>query len=831
MNTSKISSMEFGILSPEMIKSLATVRVVTSDLYDADGYPVDGGVMDPRMGVVDPGLRCRTCGASIGDCPGHFGYLELARPVIHVLYTKHVYQLLKATCSKCGKLLSRNPKSLDQVAKSPLKKCPHCGKQTKKLSFVKPYTYYLGKEELNPTQIREWFERIPDEELKKIGFNGGRPEWLILTLFPIPPVTMRPSITLETGERSEDDLTHKLVDIVRINQSLKENIDIGAPEFILNDLWELSQYHIATYFDNELTGVPQARHRSGRPLKGIIQRLKAKEGRIRGNLLGKRVNFSSRTVISPDPTISINEVGVPEIVAKELTIPEMITKLNIKKIKELIRKGEVNYLTRPDGRKIKVTEENKSDLVKGLGVGWGADRQLRDGDILLFNRQPSLHRVSIMVHRAKIVPYRTFRMNPSVCAPYNADFDGDEMNIHALQSEEARVEASMIMDVKNNIISPRFGGPLVGLDLDQISGAYLLSRKGTVFTKEEASQLFAMAGLDMDLPDKERFTGKELMSLMLPKELNMEFKASACRDCDECLKEKCSYDAWVSIRNGELKTGVLDSNAVGAFKGKLLNKVRRIVDEDRLKDFIDNLGKLAVSYLMTRGFSIGISDLDLPPNVHRKIQREIENAEKEANNLVVKFNKGKMKALPGMTTEESLETQILSVLAEGLNRVSDIVIKNIKESDIIHMSRSGAKGSNINTTQMAAVVGSETILGKRIQRGYLNRITPHFKQGDLSPAAHGFVARGFKQGLTPFEFFWNVMNGREGLMDKSLRTRKSGYMQRRLMNSLQDLKVMMDLTIRDSSSNIIQFFAGEDGIDTTKSDWGNLNWKDHIMYG
>lgn len=830
MNTSKISSMEFGILSPQMIKSLATVRIVTSDLYDADGYPVDGGVMDPRMGVVDPGLRCRTCGGTIGDCPGHFGYLELARPVIHVLYTKQIYQLLKATCSKCGRLLHKDPKSLYQVSKNPLKKCPHCGKQTKKVSFAKPYTYYHGKDELNPSQIREWFERIPDSELKKIGFNGGRPEWLILTLFPIPPVTMRPSITLETGERSEDDLTHKLVDIVRINQSLKENIDIGAPEFILNDLWELSQYHVATYFDNELTGVPQARHRSGRPLKGIVQRLKAKEGRIRGNLLGKRVDFSSRTVISPDPTLSINEVGIPEQVASELTIPETITPLNIKKIKKLINENKVNYVTRPDGRKIKVTDENKSDLLKNLTNGWSVDRQLQNGDIVLFNRQPSLHRVSIMVHKVRVMPYRTFRLNPSVCAPYNADFDGDEMNIHALQSEEARVEASMIMDVKNNIISPRFGGPLVGLDLDQISGIYLLTRKENVMTKEEAAQLFANAGLDVDLPDKEKITGKEIVSMMLPKELNMEFKTNACKECENCMKEKCEYDCWVSIKNGELRSGALGSNAVGAFKGRIINKVRRILDEEKLKNFIDNLGKLGIAYLMLRGFSIGISDLDLPSGAKKKIEREIDNAQKEANDLVVKFDKGKLKVLPGMTPEESLETQILSVLAEGLNKVSDIMINNIKESDIIHMTNSGAKGSNINTTQMAAVVGSETILGKRIHRGYLNRVTSHFEPGDLSPAAHGFVARGFKQGLTPIEFFWNVMNGREGLMDKSLRTRKSGYMQRRLMNSLQDLKVTEDLTLRDSNGNIIQFMVGEDGIDPTKSDWGRLNWQDYVEH-
>ncbi len=804
----KINSLEFGVLSPDLIRSIATVRIVTSDLYDADGYPVDGGVMDPRLGVIDPGLRCRTCAGNIGECPGHFGYLELARPIINTVYIKFIYLLLKYSCKKCGRVMTKK-----ELEKSKGKKCPFCETPLAKVSFVKPYTYYEEKEELNPMQIREWFEKIPSEDLKKIGFNGGRAEWMILTLFPIPPVTIRPSITLEGGERSEDDLTHKLVDIVRINQSLKENIDIGAPEFILNDLWELLQYHIATYFDNELTGIPQARHRSGRPLKGIMQRLKAKEGRIRGNLLGKRVNYSSRTVISPDPRLSINEVGVPEVVAKELTVPEFVTSMNINYIKKLINDDKVNYITRPDGRKIKVGKDNKKDLIGNIAVGWSIDRQLKDGDIVLFNRQPSLHRISIMAHRVKVMPYRTFRMNPSVCPPYNADFDGDEMNLHALQTMEAKVESSLLMEVQNNIISPKFGGPIIGLDLDQISGIYLLTQKDTVLTKEEVAQILGSAGIDIDLPDKEKFHGREVVSLLLPKRLNMEYEKAGKK---------------IIIRNGELLEGYLDANAVGAFKGKIISKIRRLESNQVVRDFIDNTGRLGVAYLMKRGFSIGLSDLDLPPRIQIEIHAEIQKAERNSNKLIDDYNHGRLKVLPGMTIKESLEAQILNVLATGLNKISEIVIKNIKHSDILVMSEAGAKGSNINTTQMAACVGSETVLGKRIESGYFGRTLPHFKAGDLSAIAHGFVARGFKQGLTPFEFFWNIMNGREGLMDKSLRTRKSGYMQRRLVNALQDLKVYPDYTVRGAEGEIIQFVAGEDKIDPTKSDWGELDWKTHI---
>ncbi len=824
---SVIDSMSFSIMSPETVKSLATVRIITSDLYDADGYPVEGGAMDPRMGVVDPGLHCRTCSGGIGDCPGHFGYLELARPIIHVLYTKTVYTLLKIMCRKCNKIMSKKGSSLKNLARSPPQKCPHCDAKQGKIVFEKPYTFYEGKrkEELNPTTIRERFEKIPEKDLKAAGFRGGRPEWLILTLFPVPPVTMRPSITLEGGERSEDDLTHKLVDIIRINQSLKENIDIGAPEFILNDLWELIQYHVSTYFDNELTGIPIARHRSGRPLKGVIQRLKAKEGRIRNNLLGKRVNFSARTVISPDPRISINEVGVPEVITRELTVAEYLTKINMKEIKGLITEGRINYVTRPDGRRIKVTDENKKEIRDNIATGWTAERQLRDNDIVLFNRQPSLHRMSMMAHRVRVMPYQTFRISPSVCPPYNADFDGDEMNLHVPQTEEAKTEAAFLMEVQNNITSPKFGGPIIGLDLDQISGMYLLTRKGTVLNREEVLQILGNAGIDMNLPEKDKLTGKEVLSLFLPKGLDITFKANCCKRCDTCLREKCPNDAWVIVKNGVIKQGTIDSSAVGAFKGKLLGKMMRVAGNLFVKDFIDLAGRLGVAYLMRRGFSLGISDLDLPQKINEVIKEEIKKAETESDMLIDQYNKGEMRVLPGMTQENSLEAQILNVLASGLSRISDIVRENIRMNDIIVMVNSGAKGNLVNTTQMSSCVGQEAIMGQRIKRGYYNRTLPHFKRGDLSAKSHGFVARGFKQALTPFEVFWNIMNGREGLMDKSLRTRKSGYMQRRLVNALQDLKVMRDKTVRNSAGRVVQFLAGEDGINPAKSDWGTIDWR------
>ncbi|MDD3985213.1 MAG: DNA-directed RNA polymerase subunit A', partial [Methanobacterium sp.] len=340
----KISQINFGLMSPENIRKMSVTKIVTPDTYDEDGYPIEAGLMDPRLGVIDPGLRCRSCGSKGGDCQGHFGHINLARPVIHVGFADTIHKILRSTCKDCGHVLLtesemvdyrekienhiKNEESITAIIKeiytvARRDKCPHCAEEQEDVKIDKPVSIVEGNYKLTASEVRERLETIPQDEYIFVGINHNiaKPEWMILTVLPVPPVTVRPSITLETGERSEDDLTHKLVDILRINQRLKENMEAGAPQLIVEDLWELLQYHVTTYFDNEASGVPPARHRSGRPLKTLAQRLKGKEGRFRSNLSGKRVNFSARTVISPDPNISINEVGVPEMIATEVTVP------------------------------------------------------------------------------------------------------------------------------------------------------------------------------------------------------------------------------------------------------------------------------------------------------------------------------------------------------------------------------------------------------------------------------------------------------------------------------------------------------------------------------
>jgi len=834
-----VSRIEFGVLNPDMIKKMSVARITKTELYDQEGYPIEGGLMDPRLGVVDPGVRCRVCGGSVGECQGHFGILDMTRPIVHVHYAKFLFSLLKLFCANCSRALmdeadiqtvKEKKYKIKDVAKLIHKKCPYCGSEQPKLKFIKPYTFVEDKGTLTAASLRERLAKMTDDDLKTIGVTI-RPEWLVITLLPISPVTVRPSITLETGERSEDDLTHKLVDIVRINERLRENIDLGAPDFIIEDLWELLQYHVSTYFDNEISGVPPARHRSGRILKTLSQRLKTKEGRFRGNLAGKRVNFSARTVISPDPMIDIDEVGVPDSIARELTLPVRVNAGNKAGLQEIVLSGSesnggANYVIRPDGHRKKVTDFNKADIATELDTGFIVERHIHDGDIVLFNRQPSLHRMSIMAHRVRVMPFRTFRLNVAVCPPYNADFDGDEMNLHVPQTEEAQAEARSLMAVQKNIRSPRFSGPIIGAHRDYVSGLYALTHGDREFTREEFIQMIRSVDSDMELPAKRTMTGKEIFSLFLPKTLNIEHKAKSCMGCDTCTKANCKHDAYVVIENGKLLKGAIDGAAVGAFSGKVLDKVEKDYGPTIVKKFIFDITRLAIQMVMMSAFSISISDQDMPEIAHTEITQTIGQVRKDVDAFIAEYERGDIKILPGRTAKDSLEAHIKKRLNKAIDEVEDIIAKYAKESFTLMMAKSGSRGSLVNLVQTAAMVGQEMVMGERIERGYFNRTFPHFKRGDISLESRGFVGRGFKDGLTPFEFFFDAINSRESLMDKSLKTRHSGYMERRLVGALQDLKVEYDGTVRDSAKHIVEFVPGEDNLDPSKVTRAGLNLKD-----
>lgn len=847
----KVASVEFGMLSPEIIKKMGVVRIVTPELYDADGFPVEGGLMDSRMGIIDPGLPCKTCGSKVKECPGHFGYIELARPVIHIQYAPLIYRVLRGTCKECSRVLldeakieeykgllkqyeqgvMLSPKLFKNIEESikSTGKCPHCGAKQKKVKFIKPMTFIEEGKKLTSIDIRSRLERVPDSDIIFFGFMPGisRPEWALLTLLPVSPTTVRPSITLENGQRSEDDLTHKLGDIMRTNQRLFENLNAGAPEVIIEDLWELLQYHITTLFNNNVSQVPPARHRSGRPLKTLADRIKSKEGRFRRNLAGKRVNYCARTVVSPDAYLSVDEVGVPQVIASQVTYPEKVTSWNIKWLKELIKRGPneypgANYVITLDDKKKRITEETKKAILDELVEGYVVERHMIDGDRIIFNRQPSLHRMSMMSHTVRVLPGRTFRLNLCTTVPYNADFDGDEMNLHFPQTPEAQAEAEILMNVKHHLITPRYGLPIIGCKHAHISGNYILTGDETVFTRKDAMQLLYGIGIEKEF-EKEKITGKEIFSVLLPPDFDYEGKTNACKKCDTCKKEECPYNAYIIVRNGQLKKGRIDAKSIGSEKGRLLHKLIIEYGADVSKEFLDKASLLGIRVLREKGMTVAISDTDVPVKVRKKIDEVLDLSEKRVKALIEKFEEKKMEALPGRTTEETLELRVINILNRARNQCGEIVSENALPSGTMTMAMSGARGSLLNLALIAACVGQQDLRGERINKGYDRRTLPHFKKDDFSGEPHGFIKHGYKQGLTPFEFFFHSMTGRDSLMDTSMRTPKSGYLQRRLINALQDLKVTSDLSVRNGDNEVIQFAYGEDGVDVSRSDHGKVS--------
>ena len=858
----RIGKIEFGLLSPKEIRTMSVRKIIWADTYDDDGFPYPQGLMDLHLGVIDPGLRCKTCDQKASECPGHFGHIELAKPVIHVGYTRLIRKLLRATCRSCSRLLL-SPEEIEKVvgtedeltgdvlSEKDIKKerlCPHCGEQQLKINFEKPTTFSEilmedGRKiehKLTPADIRARMEKIPDEDLRHLGINPdvARPEWTILTVLPVPPVTMRPSIILENGQRSEDDLTHKLVDIIRINQRFKENQDAGAPQLIIEDLWELLQYHVTTYLDNEVAGCPPARHRSGRPLKTLSQRLKGKDGRFRGSLSGKRVNFSARTVISPDPNLSVIEVGIPLAVANEMSIPVQVTPYNIEELRQMVLNGPTrtalgqpcgaNYVIRPDKRRLRLAEGNLETVAEQLEPYWTVERQIRDGDIVLFNRQPSLHRMSIMAHRVKVMDGRTFRLNPAVCPPYNADFDGDEMNLHIPQTEEARAEAAILVAVEENILSPRFGGPIIGGIHDHVSGIFLLTNQTRWFSKSEALYLTKnidvenLPGPGMTRNGESMWSNKQVFSMVLPKELNMVFKASSCQNCDTCKREICERDAYVRVIDGNLESGTIDKKAIGAFDGQIVHRIIRQYGMKRAAEFIDDITHLAIRAIMFDGFSFGIDDEDLSRTEYGQIDEVLRSAVLDVQRRIKIYEDGQLEPMPGRTPEETLEMQIMQVLGKARDRTGEIAGRHLGlGNSAVVMAVSGARGSMLNLTQMAGCVGQQSVRGERIMRGYDERTLPHFRKGDRGSDAHGFIQHSYKGGLSPTEFFFHAIGGREGLVDTAVRTSQSGYLQRRMINALQDLKVAYDGTVRTTGGRIIQFKYGEDGTDPMKSSFGD----------
>ncbi|XYA00990.1 DNA-directed RNA polymerase III subunit [Meyerozyma guilliermondii] len=699
-------------------------------------------------------------------------------------------------------------------------------------------------DDLNPLKVLNLFKQITPQDCELFGIDasrGGRPEMYIWRYLPAPPVCIRPSVMMD-AQSNEDDITVKLTEIVWTSSLIKAGIEKGISINNLMEQWDYLQLSVAMYINSDAANPALLPSMSGgaksaKPIRGFCQRLKGKQGRFRGNLSGKRVDFSARTVISPDPNLRIDEVAVPDRVAKVLTYPEKCTRYNRKKLQQLILNGPdvhpgANYVMKQnEAAKRNLRFGDKVKLAKNLHVGDVVERHIEDGDVVLFNRQPSLHRLSILSHYAKIRPWRTFRLNECVCTPYNADFDGDEMNLHVPQTEEARAEAINLMGVKNNLLTPKSGEPIIAATQDFITGSYLISHKDSFYDRATFIQLLSMmsdADLQFDLPPPTIFkpvmlwTGKQVFSLLMKPNknsnviVNLDAKNKAFTPpAPGYPNEMSPNDGYVIIRGSQVLSGVMDKSTLGdGKKHSVFYTILRDFGPDAAAEAMNRMAKLCARYLGNRGFSIGINDVTPGTDLKRKKELMVEQAYLKCDELIDLYNRGKLETQPGCNEEQTLEAKIGGLLSKVREQVGEVCINELDSANApLIMATCGSKGSTLNVSQMVAVVGQQIISGNRVPDGFQDRSLPHFTKNSKTPQSKGFVRNSFFSGLSPPEFLFHAISGREGLVDTAVKTAETGYMSRRLMKSLEDLSAQYDNTVRNSSNGIVQFTYGGDGLD------------------
>jgi DNA-directed RNA polymerase II subunit RPB1 len=679
-----------------------------------------------------------------------------------------------------------------------------------------------------PEIVLKIFKRISDDDITFMGFSPkwSRPEWMICQVMMVPPPAVRPSVRNDSQQRSEDDLTHILVNIVKTNQTIFSKIKSNASENVIDDWTNVLTYYACTQINNKIPGVPPVIQRSGRPLKSIGERLNGKGGRIRGNLMAKRVDYSARTVIGAEPNISIRELGVPIRIAKNLTKPVVVNKRNYDFCMKLVQNGPDNYpgaktIEKKNGVSYNLRYIDRSTVV--LDHGDIVHRHMMDGDPVLFNRQPSLHRMSMMCHLAKIMMVGdTFRMNVADTKPYNADFDGDEMNLHMPQDVESEIELKMLAAVPYQIISPANNSPIIGIFQDNMLGSYQFTRPNIEFSKKDAMNLLmAFKKINYDFTTshkgKDTVSNFEILSQIMPP-ISLHYKTKFYADSEDY----ATSNNIVDIQNGEFYRGQLDKSTLGGGSKSIIQRVCNDYGNMQAAEFIDNLQNIVTEYMKTSSYSVGVSDLIADRTTNQKIIDIITSKKVEAKTIIEQVHVGVFENNSGKSNDEEFEARMDAVVKQASAETGRTGLKSLdKNNRFITMVNAGSKGSELNITQMISCVGQQNVDGKRIPYGFDNRTLPHFTKYDDGLEARGFVESSYINGLSPSELFFHAMGGRIGLIDTAVKTSQTGYIQRRIIKGLEDLKVHYDMTIRGTKNVVVQFQYGEDGMDTVKVETQN----------
>lgn len=859
----KITAIEFTVWGNEDIARGSALGkdsggIQVPDLFEGT-EPKREGLIDGRMGPSDDSSECVTCGLNNIHCVGHFGHITLAEPVFHMGYLTYVKKILSCICLKCSKLLIyKNEKEIQEMLKNKSGKhrlseirnlvkgvtmCQKmnfgCGTPVSKIkSEVKKSTLAITlysetnlanlpkeegavtdgkkkiKEVLTPDHVYHILKNISDEHCEMMGIDPkkSRPEMMIHKIFPVPPVSVRPSVKADfVGSGTmEDDLTHKLADIIKANIRIARQKDSENGAKFALDHYQLLQFHIASYQDSD-ANIPKSEQK-GKVIRSLGPRLKGKDGRIRGNLQGKRVDFSARSVITSDPTISINELGVPVKIAMNLTFPEVVTPQNIDHLSKLVKNGRdvypgANFIFPlstiiPGQQVLPIDLRFRKEKVE-LHYGDIVERHLANDDIVLLNRQPTLHKQSMMGHRVKVIndtSLNTFRLNVAVTTPYNADFDGDEMNIFLPQSVQSKIELEEIADVKRQIITPATSRTIIGIVQDGLIGSYNLTSPNMRIDWRSAMNIMSYTSIDKFSSFKKNkdYTGHELFSMIIPPKINVS---------------RGEGDKQFLIKNGILEKGTLSKELLGSKKKNNLTQL--IWDEygvEAAKDFLNDTQRLVNNFNLYNGFTVGVGDAYIGEDVNKQIFDMFQTKDLKVAHMITGLENN-----PDLMDIDLFERTLFAELNVIREDVSKLIMENLDpKNNFKIMILSGSKGEPANMGQMSGCAGLQAFEGKLIPKKLNNRTLPYFHRDDDSSSSRGLIKNPFIRGITFPEYIFLNMTGREGLIDQAIKTAESGYIQRKLIKSMEDAMIRYDGTVRSASNTIVQFVYGDSGAETTK---------------
>lgn len=852
-----ISGLELSVQNQTHIKTHAVTQITIAE-SSSDCKP--GTFSAGELGSTKSHQICQTCGCKMDrtskhECPGHFGFIELVKPVYLFQYLGICIDILQAVCLKCSKILTRpsNPKWMakfnatikltssrtrlrDIIAlQKTINECPCCNSERckvyradkPKVGIVVEHNAYTdtvskikvsNRKTLEEERALKILSSISREDLVILGFEPDKfnPADFIARYVPVPPMHVRPTIQTMDGKSQIDDITLSLVEVLRKTQKQQSKANTNANTE--QSIHELVGFHVATIYNNKTNLLYKSQTRTGKPLISITERLNTKKGLVRQNIMGKRVDYCARSVITPNANCNISEVVIPLQMAMELTYPEIVTRNNIDRLRVLMENRAVRY---PGVNLVKLKRNGEmKDLkyVQGvidLSLGDIVHRHIQTGDMLLLNRQPTLHKIGMMGMRAKVRKPRldeqgdnrshtdkgilTISFKPPVCKPFNADYDGDEMNIHAPQSSGASLELELIAALPVQIISVATCSPTISMYFDSLLGIWFLTEENRMLSPVQASNLLSNIPLNVS----EQFesgafagtnvNGRAICSSILPRELSMSKKGTLI----EC---------------GELKEGAINKSIAGAYEaGNIFHRIWDLKDPYTCCAAINNMTMIANQYLLQRGFTISLRDIIFPDETRDEVKAIAHETCDTVNRLFQMVEDG----TEDYSVAENMAIQHLQVLRDDCTKV--IMKLMTYKNNLYAMSGGGAgsKGKSLNIGQLTACLGLQQYDTERpqdrglIPRDYNGRSFPYYCKGDNSPESRGVVINSFYEGLNPCEFFAHAMVGRVGLIDTAVKTAKTGYLNRKLVKSCESIMLCYDGTVRVANGDIVQYMYGD----------------------